>query len=260
MDFFSLFVIAAGLSMDAFAVSICEGLSLNKWKLKKSIEAGLWFGIFQALMPTLGYLLGKTFADKIENVDHWIAFILLLIIGGNMIREAIAENKGEAAKQKNADKNSNVTKTISADSKNADKYSNVAKSISANSKNTDKNSNVTKTISADSKNTTLNPNNSDGIQQKNNAGFKQLIKMLMLAIATSIDAFAVGLAFAILNVNIVAAALFIGLTTFGFSFVGVYIGKKVGDKFEKHAQIVGGTVLILIGLKILLEHLGVINF
>lgn len=187
MGFVELFLIAVGLSMDAFAVSVCKGLSVQKLEKKHMALVGLYFGGFQFLMPVLGYLLGARFESLITNVDHWIAFALLLVIGGNMIKESF----GEAEK--------------------------------------------------------LN----------DDFGFKT---MLMLAVATSIDALAVGITFAFLQVSIVPAALLIGVTTFCLSALGIYIGNRFGARYKSRAELAGGIILILIGVKILLEHLGIINF
>lgn len=186
MGFVELFLIAVGLSMDAFAVSICKGLSMPKMKWKNAILAGVYFGGFQALMPAIGYLLGSQFENVIVNVDHWIAFVLLAIIGINMIREALGE--GESL--------------------------------------------------------------DDSFDAKT---------MLLLAVATSIDALAVGVTFAFLRVNIVTAVIFIGCTTFVFGVAGIKIGNVFGSRFRAKAQIAGGVILILIGLKILLEHLGILG-
>ena len=188
MGLLELFILAVGLSMDAFAVAICKGLSIRSLKLRQAMVVGLWFGVFQALMPTIGYLLGSAFAELVTSVDHWIAFILLVIIGANMIREGL---KGDEE--------------------------------------------------------SCDPSLSFQV-------------MLMLAIATSIDALAVGVTFAFLQVNIVAAVLFIGCTTFVFSAVGVKIGNVFGARYKSKSEIFGGAVLILIGLKILLEHLGLLPF
>lgn len=183
MDLLSLFLIAVGLSMDAFAVSVCKGLATPKYKLKYSMICGAWFGGFQALMPTVGYLLGVNFKKYITAIDHWIAFVLLALIGFNMIREAL-ENDDEGADP----------------------------SFSAKS-------------------------------------------MLLLAIATSIDALAIGITFAFLDVNIVAAVLFIGVCTFVISAAGVKIGSVFGTRFKSKAEIAGGAILIILGLRILIEHL-----
>ena len=188
MGFAELLLIAVGLSMDAFAVSICKGLSVEKVSPRHAALAGAYFGGFQFLMPVLGYLLGYKFEHLITSVDHWIAFILLAFIGGGMIREAFSKNDEK--------------------------------------------------LSGD-------------------FGFKT---MLALAVATSIDALAVGVTFAFLSVNIIPAALAIGATTFVFSAAGIYIGNIFGAKYKSGAELVGGCILILMGLKILLQHMGVINF
>ena len=186
MGLLELFILAVGLSMDAFAVSVCKGLAMPKITVKKAAVAGIWFGGFQALMPALGYLLGSQFKDSITAIDHWIAFILLGIIGGNMIREACS---GECE------------------------------------------------------------NESDSLDIKT---------MFLLAVATSIDALAVGITFAFLKVNIAAAVSFIGITTFIISASGVKIGNIFGTKYKSKAELAGGIILILLGLKILLEHLGIL--
>ena len=183
MDLLSLFLIAVGLSMDAFAVSVCKGLATPKYKLKYSMICGAWFGGFQALMPVVGYLLGVNFKKYITAIDHWIAFVLLALIGFNMIREAL----------KNDDECADPSFT--------------AKSMS------------------------------------------------LLAVATSIDALAIGITFAFLDVNIVAAVLFIGVCTFVISAAGVKIGSAFGTRFKSKAEIAGGAILIILGLRILVEHL-----
>lgn len=187
MSFFELIFIAIGLSMDAFAVSACYGLCMQKVASKKSIIIGLYFGAFQFLMPVLGYVLAKSFADKITSYDHWIVFVLLAFIGGKMIFDSFKDKEGESCKEKSL-------------------------------------------------------------------GFKT---MLTLAVATSIDALAVGVSFAFLRVQILPASLLIGFTTFVISILGVKIGNIFGSKFESKAEFVGGAILIIIGVKILLEHLGV---
>lgn len=187
MDFLSLFILAVGLSMDAFAVAVCKGLALKKITFRHALIVGLWFGGFQALMPLLGYLLAARFREAIAAYDHWIAFGLLVLIGGNMIREAIFE-KEEA-------------ETDSA------------------------------------------------------LSFRS---MLPLAVATSIDALAVGVTFAFLDVRIVPSVTLIGVTTLILSMIGVKMGSLFGAKYEKKAEILGGVILILLGIKTLLEHLGVI--
>ncbi len=186
MSVLELFLIAVGLSMDAFAVSICKGLSLGKINFKYMAVAGLWFGGFQALMPAIGYFVGSLFADKIVAIDHWVAFVLLLIIGISMIKESFDKDEELDASMKSKD-------------------------------------------------------------------------MFLLAVATSIDALAVGVSFAFLKVSVVRSVLFIGVITFVFSAIGVKIGSLFGAKYKSKAEFAGGVVLILIGLKILLEHLGVIG-
>ena len=193
MSFLELFILAVGLSMDAFAVSICKGLAAKKAGIAQMCTAGLWFGGFQALMPFIGWLLGSRFRGLIERVDHWVAFGLLVLIGANMMREALSA-KEEAG-------------TISD-------------SFSARS-------------------------------------------MFLLAVATSIDALAVGITFGLLldtAVQVAAACLFICGVTFCFSAAGIKIGAVFGNRFEKQAECFGGILLILMGTKILLEHLGVIAF
>lgn len=189
MSLWELFVIAVGLSMDAFAVSICKGLSVRQVKPRHALICGAYFGGFQALMPLIGFLLGTQFRDLIVSVDHWIAFILLALIGANMLREAFSRDEEEL----------NCSFCVKA--------------------------------------------------------------MLPLAIATSIDALAVGVTFAVMDIgrNIVAAVLFIGVTTFLLSAVGVKIGNIFGMKYKSRAEALGGIVLILMGLKILLEDLGIIG-
>ena len=185
MSFWAVFLLAVGVSMDAFAVSIGKGLSAKRIGWKEVLSIGLWFGGFQALMPVLGYYLGISFADLVEKLDHWIAFGLLTLIGCNMIREALQED-GEAGK-------------------------------------------------AD--------------------GSFTFRSMLMLALATSIDALALGVSFAFLRASIWSSVAVIGLTTAVFSAVGLLLGKSVGKRFHKGAEILGGVILIVIGVKILIEHL-----
>ena len=190
MSFVEILLIGIGLSMDAFSVSVCKGLTTKKFSWKMALVCGLWFGFFQALMPLIGYFLGAQFEQYITAVDHWIAFGLLFLIGANMIRESLSKKEDQP--------------------------------------------------------------------QDGSLGFKT---MLLLAIATSIDALAVGVSFACMEeVNIWSSVLIIGLTTFVFSMLGVKIGNVFGSKFEKSAGIVGGIILILIGLKILLEDLCGISF
>lgn len=188
MSLAELFIIAVGLSMDAFAVSVCKGLSVQKMKLSHALTCGLYFGGFQALMPTIGYLLGSQFEDMIVSIDHWVAFVLLGLIGFNMIKES-RENDCESL------------------------------------------------------------DSSFGVKA-----------MIPLAIATSIDALAVGVTFAFLRVNIFWAVTFIGVVTFALSSIGVKVGNVFGMKYKSKAEFAGGLILILMGTKILLEHLGFINF
>lgn len=188
MGFVELFLLAVGLSMDAFAVSVCKGLSVKSAGVKESAICGSWFGGFQALMPLLGYLLGALFADAIKAFDHWVAFGLLAIIGINMLKEAFSSE----------------------------------------------------------------------CDCDNNGDFS-VKTMFVMAVATSIDALAVGISLAMAgNVNIAAAVALIGVTTFALSGLGVKIGNLFGNRFEKKAQIAGGVILIVLGVKILLEHLGVL--
>lgn len=185
MGITELFVLAIGLSMDAFAVSICKGLSLGKITPKHMCIAGIWFGGFQAFMPLIGYFLGSFFADMITAYDHWIAFILLVLIGGNMIKEAFE-------KEEHLDASMTVK------------------------------------------------------------------SMFLLAIATSIDALAVGVTFAFLKVQIIPAVSFIGIITFILSAIGVKIGSIFGTKYQSKAELCGGIILIIIGTKILLDGLGLL--
>ena len=189
MGIVELVLIAVGLSMDAFAVSICRGLGMRKLNLRTAAVLALFFGGFQALMPLIGWALGTQFMWLIEPVDHWVAFVLLAFIGGKMLREAFHEE--------------------------------------------------------------------DDCGCEDTSGI-DLREFLVLAVATSIDALAAGISFAALNVDIVASVSLIGVITFGLSFVGVAVGHFFGARYEKPASIVGGVVLILIGLKVLLEHLGVL--
>lgn len=181
-----LLLLSVGLAMDAFAVSVCKGISMKKMNWKKAIIIGLYFGGFQALMPTIGYFLGAAFQSLITSIDHWIAFILLGIIGGGMIKESFGDDE---------------------------------------------------------------ENRNDDVSFKT---------MIVLAIATSIDALAIGITFAFLNVNLVLAISLIGIITFILSVFGTKIGNRFGDKYEKKAEFLGGVILVLLGIKILLEHLGVI--
>ena len=185
MEFWEILVLGIGLSMDAFAVSVCKGLAVRRADLKTSLVCGAWFGAFQALMPLIGYFLGRMFADAIAAVDHWVAFCLLALVGGNMIKEALSGEEESA------------TPDLSAKA------------------------------------------------------------MLPLAVATSIDALAVGISLAMTEAPIFTSVIVIGITTFALSAVGVTIGGIFGNKFQKKAEIFGGAVLILLGCKILLESLGI---
>ncbi len=188
MSFFEIFLIGCGLAMDAFAVSICKGMAVQRVSVRHMCAAGIWFGGFQVIMPLAGYFLGSTFARYIQEYDHWIAFCLLSAIGVNMIVEAVR----------------------------------------------------------------------GGGEDDNNDSFAPLT-MFLMAVATSIDALAVGVTFAFLNVNIWIAVCIIGVVTFAFSAAGVKIGSIFGGIFRSRAEIAGGVILIIIGLKILLSHLGIIH-
>ena len=183
MGLLELFILAVGLSMDAFAVSVCKGLSVKKMEPKHALICGAYFGGFQALMPTIGYLLGSQFESMITQIDHWIAFVLLGIIGINMIKESREDEDEEL-----------------------------------------------------------------------NASF-DVKTMLALAVATSIDALAVGITFSFLEVNIVEAITIIGLVTAVISAIGVFVGNIFGNKYKTKAELAGGLILVLLGLKILTEHL-----
>lgn len=187
MGIMELFILAVGLSMDAFAVSICKGLAIREAKPNSMALVGLWFGGFQALMPLAGYIVGVQFSEAIQAFDHWLAFLLLAAIGGNMIKEALSkeEEPGDASLAPKA--------------------------------------------------------------------------MVLLALATSIDALAVGVSFAFLNVDIVPAVSFIGIVTFILSAIGVKVGSIFGSKYKSKAELFGGCILVLLGVKILLEHLGVLG-
>ncbi len=186
MTLLNLFLIAVGLSMDAFAVSVCKGLAMEKAPLKKAAIAGVWFGSFQALMPLLGYLLGSRFEKYITHIDHWITFGLLALIGANMVKEAFSKEEEKAS---------------------------------------------------------------------STMYFKE---MFLLAVATSIDALAVGITFAFLRVDLLPAVCLIGATTFVLSALGVKVGNLFGSRYKSRAELAGGILLILMGVKILLEHLEVL--
>lgn len=189
MKTLELIILSIGLGMDACAVAVCKGLSMRKMDWKKAIIIGLYFGTFQLVMPIIGYFLSRGFENIVVNIDHWIAFILLGTIGGNMIKEAMKEEKSDNC--------------------------------------------------------------------NDNVNFKT---MIILAIATSIDALAVGITFAFLNVNLLLAVVLIGIITFILSVIGVKIGNIFGDRFENKAEFAGGIILIFLGIKILLEHLHILKF
>lgn len=186
MNYLEIILIAVSLASDAFAVSICKGLSMKKYEVKKGLIIGLYFGIFQGLMPVIGYLLGTTFESLITKIDHWIAFVLLGAIGLNMIRESFSKDE-------------------------------------------------------------------ESFNEK-----VDLKTMLPLAIATSIDALAIGITFSFLKVNILVSAVVITLTTLVLSFIGSKIGYKFGNKYKSKAEFLGGIILVIMGIKILLEHLGIL--
>ena len=193
MGFLELFLIGVGLSMDAFAVAICQGLSMTKIKWGHALTVGLYFGGFQALMPLLGWVLGSQLSGYIQQYDHWVAFILLLLIGGNMIREALSGEEDEAEDTATG----------------------------------------------------------GGLDHK---------KLFLMAVATSIDALAVGVTFAFLETPILPAVSLIGVTTFCISVAGVAVGCWFGARYKQRAEITGGVILVLLGTKILLEHLGLLSF
>ena len=191
MGFAELFLIGVGLSADAFSAAVCKGLNMRRLNLKHAYIIALFFGVFQAVMPLIGYFLGTSFSSYIESFDHWIAFALLAFIGGKMIVEVIREKDDEAEEQTDVLKIGGLT---------------------------------------------------------------------VMAVATSIDALAVGITFAFLRVNILFSVILIGVTTFALSLLGVIIGNKFGAKYKSKAELAGGIILVLIGVKILMEHLGIINF
>ena len=227
MGLLELFILAIGLSMDAFAVSICKGLALPKINLKSAGIVGLWFGAFQALMPLIGYLLGVNFRSYIVSIDHWIAFVLLALIGANMIKEALSDDDEEEEVEIRNLKRGSEEGTIGV-------------------------------CSLDS--CSISPTGQVALSRKDN-GIKEILgfkTMFLLAVATSIDALAMGITFAFLNVNIIPAISFIGVVTFTCSAIGVKIGNIFGLKYKSKAEIAGGVILILLGCKILIEHLGIL--
>ena len=184
MSIIEIALIGVGLAMDAFAVSICKGLAMRRMKYKKAIIIAAFFGVFQALMPALGYVLGTTFANKIAAIDHWIAFILLALIGANMIKEALSSDDDECQ--------------------------------------------------------------DDSLR---------LGDLIMLSIATSIDALAVGITFAFFNVSLLLSVSMIGIITFIICVIGVKVGNVFGEKYKSKAELAGGLILIVMGAKILIDHL-----
>ena len=227
MGLLELFILAIGLSMDAFAVSICKGLALPKINLKSAGIVGLWFGTFQALMPLIGYLLGVNFRSYIVSIDHWIAFVLLALIGANMIKEALSDDDEEEEAEIRNLKRGPEEGTIGV-------------------------------CSLDS--CSISPTGQVALSRADN-GIKEILgfkTMFLLAVATSIDALAMGVTFAFLNVNIIPAISFIGVVTFTCSAIGVKIGNVFGLKYKSKAEIAGGVILILLGCKILIEHLGIL--
>ena len=228
MNFIALIFTAFALSMDAFAVSITKGMTIKNLKKSTALKMALAFGVFQGAMPLLGWALGISFESYIKSIDHWIAFILLALIGGNMIKEALTEDDEEEETE------------IRNLKRNAEEQCNI--SYSANSCSISPTGQVALSREKDS-------------VMKDILGFKT---MFLLAIATSIDALAMGVTFAFLNVKIVPAISFIGIVTFTCSAIGVKIGNVFGLKYKSKAEIVGGVILILLGCKILVEHLGII--
>ena len=186
MSIVELMILSIGLAMDAFAVAVCKGISMKNMDWKKATIIGLYFGGFQALMPAIGYFLGTTFEHLVTSIDHWIAFVLLSAIGGNMLKESFSKEEND---------------------------------------------------------------NNDSIAFR---------VMIILAIATSIDALAVGITFAFFNINLILAVSLIGITSFILSVIGTKVGNKIGSKYKSKAERVGGLILILLGIKILLEHLGIL--
>lgn len=205
MDILSIILIAIGLSMDAFAVSVTNGIIIKDIKMGHALKIGLYFGAFQAVMPIIGWLAGSQFEEYIISIDHWIAFVMLAFIGGKMIWEAYGAEDNE-------------TETV-------EEMCEVAVSKQ-------------NTVCEDP---------------------LRIGRLIVLAVATSIDALAVGISFAFLRVSIIQSAALIGMITFIICFAGVYIGNKCGCLLKRKAEIVGGLILICIGLKILLEHLGIIG-
>lgn len=238
MYIWELILIAVSLSADAFAVSMCRGLEMRRVNVRHAFVIALFFGLFQAAMPVIGYFAAKLVADYITAYDHWIAFGLLALLGAKMIYDGIKEGV-EERKRRNAEK---LTETASV-TPDAD-----GKTV----RNED-------APTAD----TLPPAscacNGDGAARAA-SGKLDIKKLLVMSVATSIDALAIGVTFAFLNVNLWLAVSLIGGITFALSLGGVFLGHFIGAKFKDKATVFGGVVLVLIGLKILLEHLGVISF
>ena len=230
-----LFLIAVGLSMDAFAVSIAKGLTMKQVKMRDAALVGAWFGAFQCLMPLLGAWLGTKFLDKIQIVDHWVAFGILAAVGGNMIREGIKEGQEEKRQKREAERRAQAY-TAAQVNETALRHTNEEISREMQGYRTDQTGKDLQQTGAD----------------------LRISTMLLLALATSMDALAVGITFSLLKVRIVPASLFIGCVTFCISVGGVYAGRFLGEKVKKGASVAGGAVLILIGVKILLEHLGIV--
>lgn len=219
MGLLSIFMTAIGLSMDAVAVSIAKGMTIKKNLLRNAIKIALFFGVFQGVMPLIGWFAGRYFENYIKSFDHWIAFILLSAIGGKMIYESLKGNKERKEEnEEHEDKIEEVIMEIEIEEVSLDRDS------------CDKQCEI----------------KSEELSHKS---------LTILAIATSIDALAVGVSFAFLDVSIIPAATIIGLTTFILCIAAVLIGKKLGCMLQKYAEIIGGVILILIGLNILIEHL-----
>lgn len=245
MGFVELLLIGVGLSMDAFAVAVCKGLAMKRVNYRHALVIALMFGGFQALMPLVGWALGTQFEQYITPVDHWIAFVLLAFIGGKMLWEAL---RGEAGDEDGAaakgEAGAGVTGTSGAGA--AATEAEAAEAANAGAANAGA--------------AAIGATGGSGAAQTSGEAKERLDmrELVLMAIATSIDALAVGITFAFLQVDIVPAVALIGATTFVLSLGGVVVGNQFGARFEKPASVVGGVVLILIGLKILLEHLGVI--
>ena len=252
MSLWELFLLALGLSADAFAVALCQGITMKKFDWKHALIVGLFFGGFQALMPFLGWALGKQFEAYITKFDHWIAFVLLAFIGGKMIIEAVKSSiESKAGKATAADR---VNATPRAENASA-----TAGSAGFSSETGSAGFSPETMGDADiSARTAASPTaETDAAPAPKKANLKELT---ILAVATSIDALAVGISFAFLQVKIVPSISLIGATTLALSVLGVFIGFRFGTRFKEKAELAGGIVLCLIGLKILLEHLGVLPF